>query len=138
MIRKIGTIFSSIVICLATATLVMAMEYKGAPDLRLKVAAGELPVRKRALPGHPTILTKRSRNATPLVVPNPSNESGESLGYAAVALLGVERKYGIQYALGDLEADDTPKVVKKRSSRRGENQNDRSHSGGNPPPCSMH
>ncbi|NQS88251.1 ABC transporter substrate-binding protein [Patescibacteria group bacterium] len=57
MFRKlVGRLLLSGVICLATGAYALAMEYKEAPELRVKVAAGELlPVEKR-LPEEPLVV----------------------------------------------------------------------------------
>ena len=56
MIRKIGVMFLSIVICVGTVASAFAMEYKEAPMLRVKVAAGELPPVEERLPQEPLIV----------------------------------------------------------------------------------
>ncbi|MCD6318271.1 ABC transporter substrate-binding protein [Candidatus Aerophobetes bacterium] len=57
MIRKLIVIFLSGLICLETITSVLAMEYKEAPMLRVKVAAGELPPVEERLPKNPVVVT---------------------------------------------------------------------------------
>lgn len=56
MIKKIGILFLSGAIYLATVGLVLAMEYKEAPILRVKVAAGELPPVEERLPEEPLVV----------------------------------------------------------------------------------
>ncbi len=56
MIRKIGVIFLSMVICTVTVASALAMEYKEAPMLRTKVAAGELPPVEERLPEEPLVV----------------------------------------------------------------------------------
>ena len=56
MIRKIGVIFLSMVICTVTVASALAMEYKEAPMLRVKVAAGELPPVEERLPEEPMVI----------------------------------------------------------------------------------
>ena len=56
MIRKIEVTFLSVVICLATVASALAMEYKEAPMLRTKVAAGKLPPVEERLPEEPLVV----------------------------------------------------------------------------------
>jgi len=56
LIKKIGVLFLSGAICLATVGLALAMEYKEAPILRTKVAAGELPPVEKRLPEEPLVV----------------------------------------------------------------------------------
>jgi len=56
LIKKIGILFLSGAICLATVGLALAMEYKEAPMLRVKVAAGELPPVEERLPEEPLVV----------------------------------------------------------------------------------
>jgi len=56
LIKKIGVLFLSGAICLATVGLALAMEYKEAPMLRTKVAAGELPPVEERLPEEPLVV----------------------------------------------------------------------------------
>jgi len=55
LIKKIGVLFLSGVICIATAGLALAIEYNEAPMLRVKVAAGELPPVEERLPEEPFV-----------------------------------------------------------------------------------
>lgn len=56
MIRKLTVVFLSGLMCLITVASVLAMEYKEAPMLRVKVAAGELPPVKERLPKEPLVI----------------------------------------------------------------------------------
>jgi len=56
LIKKIGVLFLSGVICIATAGLALAIEYNEAPMLRTQVAAGELPPVEERLPEEPAIV----------------------------------------------------------------------------------
>lgn len=56
MVKKIEVIFLSAVICLVTAASAIAMEYKEAPELRTKVAAGKLPSVEERLPEEPLVI----------------------------------------------------------------------------------
>lgn len=59
MIRKLAVMFLGGVMCLATITSALAADYKEAPMLRLKVAAGELPPLSERLPKEPMVITPR-------------------------------------------------------------------------------
>ena len=56
MIKKIGVLLLSGVICLGMVASSLAMEYKEAPILRTKVAAGELPPVEERLPEEPLVV----------------------------------------------------------------------------------
>lgn len=56
MFKKIGVLFLSGTICLSTMGLALAMEYKEAPMIRTKVAAGELPPVEERLPMEPEVI----------------------------------------------------------------------------------
>ncbi len=57
MIKKLGIIFLSGVICLTGLTLALAAEYQQAPMLRTMVAAGDLPPVEERLPENPLVVT---------------------------------------------------------------------------------
>lgn len=56
MIRKLIVVFLSGLVCLVIVASVLAMEYKEAPMLRTKVAAGELPPVEERLPKNPVVV----------------------------------------------------------------------------------